>query len=88
MVGHGGNSAGSHLAHPTSPITSHSASIVVTSTLRVNLSLFDLWLVFCCDDVPLKVMWLDRDSLSIYDNLHYCKSTNFGVQLYLANLAN
>ena len=47
MVGHGGSSAGSYLADPTSPIPSHcaviilfkkcpSVSIVVTSTLRVN----------------------------------------------------
>ena len=35
MVGHGGSSAGSYLADPTSPIPSHCASIVVTSTLRV-----------------------------------------------------
>ena len=38
MVGHGGSSAGSYLADPTSPIPSHWASIVVTSTLRVNLT--------------------------------------------------
>ena len=36
MVGHGGSSAGSYLANPTSPIPSHCASIVVTSTLRVK----------------------------------------------------
>ena len=36
MVGHGGSSAGSYLANPTSPIPSHCASIVATSTLRVN----------------------------------------------------
>ena len=36
MVRHGGSSADSYLADPTSPISSHSASIVVTSTLRVN----------------------------------------------------
>ena len=36
MVRHGGSSAGSYLADPTSPIPSHCASIVVTSTLRVN----------------------------------------------------
>ena len=36
MVGHEGSSAGSYLADPTSPIPSHCASIVVTSTLRVN----------------------------------------------------
>ena len=35
-VGHAGSSAGSYLADPTSPIPSHCASIVVTSTLRVN----------------------------------------------------
>ena len=41
MVGHGGSSAGSYLANPTSPIPSHCASIVVTSTLRViMLSIF------------------------------------------------
>ena len=37
MVGHGGSSAGSYLADPTSPIPSHCASIVATSTLRVKL---------------------------------------------------
>ena len=36
MVGHGGSSAGSYLADPTSPIPFHCASIVATSTLRVN----------------------------------------------------
>ena len=35
MVGHGGSSASSYLADPTSPIPSHYASIVATSTLRV-----------------------------------------------------
>ena len=35
MVGHGGSSAGSYLANPTSPIPFHCA-IVTTSTLRVN----------------------------------------------------
>ena len=37
MVWHGGSSAGSYLTDPTSPIPSHCASIVVTSTLRVKL---------------------------------------------------
>ena len=39
MVGHGGSSAGSYLTDPTSPIPSHCASIVVTSTLRVNITI-------------------------------------------------
>ena len=37
MVGHGGSSAGSYLADPTSPIPSHCASIVMTSTIRVKI---------------------------------------------------
>ena len=37
MVGHAGSSAGSYLADPTSPIPSHCASIVVTSTVRVKI---------------------------------------------------
>ena len=41
MVGHGGSSAGSYLADPTSPIPSHCASIVATSTSRVSME----WLV-------------------------------------------
>ena len=36
MAGHGGSSAGSYLADPTSPIPSHCASIVATNTVRVN----------------------------------------------------
>ena len=36
MVRHGGSSAGSYLTDPTSPIPSHCASIVATSTVRVN----------------------------------------------------
>ena len=40
MVGHGGSSAGSYLVDPTSPIPSHCASIVATSTLRVNYCLW------------------------------------------------
>ena len=36
MVVHGGSSAGSYLADPTSPIPSHCASIVTTSTVRVK----------------------------------------------------
>ena len=36
MVGHGGSSASSYLADPTSPIPSHCASIVMTSTVRVT----------------------------------------------------
>ena len=52
MVGHGGSSAGSSLANPTSPIPSHCASIVVTSTLRVNRN-------YCGISIPLITLyWL------------------------------
>ena len=37
MVGHGGSSASSYLSDPTSPLPSHCASIVTTSTLRVSV---------------------------------------------------
>ena len=57
MVGHGGSSAGSYLADPTSPIPSHCASIVATSTLRVNKSAFAARVLYpsnvpllCCAD--------------------------------------
>ena len=36
MVGHGGCSASSYLADPTSPIPSHCALMVATSTVRVD----------------------------------------------------
>ena len=41
MVGHGGSSDGLYLSDPTSPILSHCASIIVTSTLRVNVCVKD-----------------------------------------------
>ena len=41
MVGYGGSSAGSYLADPTSPIPSHCASIVATSTLKVKTWKFE-----------------------------------------------
>ena len=45
MVGHGGSSVGSYLANPTSPIPSHCASIVATSTLRVNIDIISEGLI-------------------------------------------
>ena len=38
MEGHGGSSAGSYFADPTSPIPSHCASVATTSTLRVKIA--------------------------------------------------
>ena len=48
MVGHGGSSAGSYLADPTSPIPSHCASIVSTSTLRVKILIYMDIFTFTC----------------------------------------
>ena len=41
MVGYGGSSASSYLADPTSPIPSHCASVVTTSTLGVKCHYWD-----------------------------------------------
>ena len=59
MVGHGGSSAGSYLADPTSPIPSHCASIVVTSTVRVNLIVS----IFQRSQSNCQRMWVWRDTL-------------------------
>ena len=68
MLGHGGSSAGSYLADPTSPIPSHcavypaskccSASIVVTSTVRVNILALDIFLIVQCRLLSDKPDWL------------------------------
>ena len=55
MVGHGGSSAGSYLADPTSPIPSHCASIVVTSTVRVKL--------FFAHRLPFATLWFAHLSI-------------------------
>ena len=47
MVRHGGSSAGSYLADPTYPIPSHCASIVMTSTLRVNIPIYECMATGC-----------------------------------------
>ena len=65
MVRHGGSSAGSYLADPTSPIPSHCAAIVATSTLRVK------------SVVNVKVMV----SVGIPDTHHNICSADFTVSL-------
>ena len=64
MVGHGGSSAGSYLADPTSPIPSHCASIVATSTLRVNLEA-DLYILAA---LYIMMIW-SIDSEDMFDSL-------------------
>ena len=58
MGGHGGSSASSYLAGLTSPIPSHCASIVATSTLRVNI-------------YKLHLLWSEHPSSIIYLNLPF-----------------
>ena len=87
MVGHGGSSAGSYLADPTYPILSHCASIVVTSTLRVNCLVLFSW-VFCCIVLYLPcVFQLAADchnaskELEIYDEiLHSVDQQGYNLQ--------
>ena len=55
MVGHGGSSAGSYLTDPTSPIPSHCASIVATSTLRVKY--IDRPFCLQTDELSIVRMW-------------------------------
>ena len=54
MAGHEGSSVSSYLVDPTSSIPSHCASIVVTSTLRVN---FRKQLTFRYIDCKVKGTW-------------------------------
>ena len=72
MVGHGGSSAGSYLADPTSPIPSHCASIVVTSTLRVNTHPFSRVLtapiILCVVQAQLQT---DKQKIKIYSPNEY-----------------
>ena len=91
MVGHGGSSAGSYLADPTSPIPSHCASIAVTSTLRVNCCSFhqmgcqlliQSWvnaLVLCCSMTP----GLNKDIRGhVWPDFFYtCKSSRLDIRL-------
>ena len=54
MVGHGESNAGTYLADPTSPIPSHCASVVMTSTVRVNVKCSTYSECFVCS-VYLKI---------------------------------
>ena len=66
MVGHWGSSVGSYLAVPTSPIPSHCASIVATSTLRVKSLDYDM---STSDDLATRVTMnlLLKDGVTIFD---------------------
>ena len=55
MVGHGGSSAGSYLADPTSLMLSHCASIVTTSTLRINARAADGIVTLVGENEPAEI---------------------------------
>ena len=56
MVGHGGSSASSYLADPTSPIPSHCASTVATSTVRVKSDQYAETIDFLPDESSMSVI--------------------------------
>ena len=73
MVGHGGSSAGSYLANPTSPIPSQCVSIVATSTVRVNI-----WKHVTCDEA------LDSSSGMIQCSIpHYWSCVEVSGKLFI-----
>ena len=81
MVGHGGSSAASYLADPTFPIPSHCASIVMTSTLRVNKENFYLTLYknvhVCSYEIDVNLMLKEWEINSIiHDERVCCKHNN------------
>ena len=59
MVGHGGSSASSYLADPTSPTPSQCASIVATSTLRVTTGLTNP------EDITHNCMMMTRSNICL-----------------------
>ena len=81
MVGHGGSSAGLYLADPTSPIPSHCASIVVTSSSRVGITYKNYTRIFfgkyiCSTDIQC-IMHV-RDSTKKNSNHH----ANLPLEMY------
>ena len=71
MVGHGGSSAGSYLADPTSPIPSHCASIVLyLCLLQANSKFISLTFIKCCENESAQFIvvcfTLAWDSSAIY----------------------
>ena len=76
MVGHGGSSAGSYLADPTSPIPSHCASIVATSTLR-DIGDMGIHINYCCCKVRCGIELATRlisDHVMLKHLAHHCKA--------------
>ena len=68
MVGHGGSSAGSYLADPTSPIPFHCASIVATSTSRVKGHETVLYIIAAqLTSETCTVYWSHKDTLQAFD---------------------
>ena len=72
MVRHGGSSAGSYLADPTSPIPSHCASIFATSTVRVK---------YCADLVHSATVFVQKDEFVFFLNLNIQVDSTSGIHM-------
>ena len=71
MVGHGGSSASSYLADATSPIPSHYASIVTTSTYYLLINYEPI--VFLFDYPSSRASFIGTIHSNVY-NIYNCKS--------------
>ena len=85
MVGYGGSSAGSYLADPTSPIPSHCASVVLTSTLRVN-KLLTRVLSKAHTSTTLISFALDHNVLILNGSSIYTKITEGNLSVFVYRL--
>ena len=85
MVRHGGSSAGSYFADPTSPIPSHCASIVATSTFRVNVMLVVPSVLHCSHSnsiscllpTPALLFFLPVYALQSFNIFHFPSQENY-----------
>ena len=84
MVGHGRSCASSYLANPTSPIPSHCASIVVTSTVRVKFTSKS----FCEHSVEYSLRFMICSSivLLVWQMNQPTISTSLGKIIYKAHV--
>ena len=84
MVGHGGSSASLYLAHPTSPIPSHCASIVATSTVRVKRQMDLTGYCFKYTDI-IVCLW---SNVILSEAIIYSSSMLYSVLLFLCAILN
>ena len=87
MVRHGGSSAGSYLADPTSPIPSHFASSVTTSTLGVKVCCLMFMFISFISSENVAVCYFRKTIISGRFNVpHPSDLSIFEDQVYVADL--